>query len=139
MLAPEVEAEIDARIAAGEEELARARAQAEDLRQRSHDEERRIHDRNTKLDAHEERLKVRNEDLLKRIDEYNRRIREMGSGFGFLLNLPSMSRLRQERRELDKEHADVAANIEALRARWATAEADYTTEEADRQRYDGEQ
>ena len=132
-LGTEVEAEIDDRIEAGEAELRAARDGAEALRSQSHQEEQRIHHKNRTLDAHEERLKVRNADLLARVHGYNQRIREMGTGFGFLANLPAMNRLRQERRELDQEQADVAANIENLRARWATAEVDYTTAEGERQ------
>lgn len=98
---------------------------AEQTRKTSVDLEAEAHQRNVDLDAQEEALKARNEQLLQGIATYNGRIVEMGTGFGFLLNLPRMRDLQAERLRLDEEHGNVAARIEAVRAQWATREQEY--------------
>jgi len=130
---PAVQRELDERIEALRSEAAVRREEAEERRQKSAREEREIHAANQSLDDKEEALKVRNEQLLERIAGYNARIREMSSGFGFFSNLMLVRRLRQERRELDREQADVAANIDLLRVQWALAEGEFTEAEEERQ------
>lgn len=111
-------------------EHARLLAEAEKLRAASLEAEHAVRERNVALDRAEEELKERNRKLLSRITDYNRRIRELGRGFGFFSNLFRMRRLRAERRLLDEQQADLAARIEALRARWVREEKAHADEEA---------
>lgn len=97
-------------------------AAMEKTRQESSKADHELHAQNEDLDRKEEALKARAADLIDRIRVHNERIREMGKGFGFFFNLPSMSRIRKERRALEQEQADVAANIESLRNKWVSAD-----------------
>jgi len=130
---PAVEKELDERTEALRAQAAEVRQAAEAGRLKSSQEEREIHARNQSLDDKEEALKARNEELLKRIAGYNARIREMSSGFGFFSNLMLVRRMRTERQELDREQADVAAHIDLLRSKWASAEAVFVKTEEERQ------
>ncbi len=121
----QAEADLDTRLAAMRSSHADLLARADQVRRRSHAMEAEIHARNVDLDAQEEALKARNEQLLRAIATYNQQIRDLGSGFGFLFNLFRMRALQSERQRLDKEHADVAARIESLRARWVAREREH--------------
>lgn len=124
-----VAVELDMEVEALTGKVERYQAAAEELRTRSANQEAEVHAQNRELDDQEEALKTRNEDLLARIDRHNATIREMSSGFGFMLNLLDMRKLRSDRLEIEKEQCDVAAHIETLRHRWAEAEQDHVVEE----------
>jgi predicted nucleic acid-binding Zn-ribbon protein len=123
------EKDFDEQLAALEGRHAELVEQAEGVHKSSLDLEVEAHQRNMDLDAQEEALKSRNELLLQGIAQYNERIRQMGSGFGFLVNLFDMRSLQAERARLDEEQATVAAHIEALRARWTKREKEYCAEQ----------
>ena len=57
----------------------------------------------------------------------------MSGGFGFFSNLMLVRRMRTERQELDREQADVAAHIDLLRSKWASAEGVFVKAEEERQ------
>ncbi len=125
----EVEQELAAKVAALEAERDRLLKEAEELRQGSQAAEEAVRQKNAVLDRQEEQLKERNAKLLASIGDYNRRIQELGHGFGFFANFFSMRSLAAQRRRLDTEQADVAANIEALRAKWVDADAKHAEKE----------
>ncbi|MBI3184974.1 MAG: hypothetical protein HYZ28_22770 [Myxococcales bacterium] len=128
-----VEQEYDRKLALLRLEHQRVVESAEGVRQSSRKLEQELRAQNSELDAEEEQLKARNQALLARIEEYNRRIRALGSGFGFFSNLFKMRQLEQERRALDREHADLSARIETLRAQWASAAGESVAAEGDLQ------
>ncbi|MEN8163513.1 MAG: hypothetical protein ABFS37_05245 [Acidobacteriota bacterium] len=105
---------------------------AEAVRTTSGRAEKRIRGRNSRLDTEEEELKKRNASLLEAIEAYNRRIKALGTGFGFFLNLFKMRRLAEDKARLDREHGDIAARIEALRARWLLEEGRHVGREEER-------
>ncbi len=107
-------------------------AEAEKIRTTSGRAENRIRGRNSRLDREEEDLKGRNAALLEAIEDYNQRIKGLGTGFGFFLNIFKMRRLAEEKARLDREHGDVAARIEALRARWLLEEGRHVGREGER-------
>lgn len=119
------EAQLDAQAASIREE-------AEAIRATSGRAEKRIRGRNTRLDREEEELKARTAQLLSDIDRYNTRIKAMGSGFGFFVNFFKMRGLAKEKEELSREHEDVEARIEALRARWQLEEGRHFGREEER-------
>ncbi len=123
----QAERDLDARLAELKKAHDELAASAEQARKTSADLEAEARQRNVDLDAKEEALKARNEQLLQGIAAYNARIREMGSGFGFLLNLPRMRALQAKRKRLDDEHENVAARIDRVRAEWARREQSYCT------------
>lgn len=103
---------------------------AERARAESAAAEDAVRERNLDLDRREEALKERNAALLRRIADYNRRIAELGSGFGFFKNLFAMGRLRKERRKIDAEQEDVAAQVDRVRAQWVQREKEHAEREA---------
>lgn len=130
----QVEAELDGQIARLREARADLTGRAEALRLASAEAEADVRRRNLALDREEEDLKARSVELLGRIDDYNGRIRGLGSGFGFFAHLFQMRRLQRERLALDREQADVAARVEALRGQWARASAAHADAERERSR-----
>lgn len=108
------------------------REEAEAIRTTSGRAEKRIRGRNTRLDREEEELKARTALLLSNIDRYNTQIRAMGGGFGFFVNFFKMRGLGQEKERLSREHGDVEARIEALRARWKLEEGRHVEREEER-------
>jgi len=126
-VAKQMEAE-EARLAAEMNEL---RTKAEEIRSVSARKEQMIRGRNARLDREEEELKDRNAALLTSIADYNGKIKALGTGFGFFSSFFKMRRLAVTKAELDREHGDVAARIEALRARWVNEERDFVSREED--------
>ncbi|MBI2896367.1 MAG: hypothetical protein HYY06_22610 [Deltaproteobacteria bacterium] len=132
----DVEREYDERLRELGEKAGTAERAADELRRESIGREQAVHAKNTSLDSREEELKARNAELLDRIRRYNGRIRQLGGGFGFLSNFFAMRGLHKERRAIDHEQADVAAQIEQLRAAWARVEEEHSrTEEALRKKW----
>jgi hypothetical protein len=119
-----------AALAARHAELGRKAEKERAASQRAETGHRKL---NQDLDVEEEGLKARNEELLARIRDYNDRIRSLSRGFGFFVNLFRMRRLQRERVEIDREQADLAARIEAVRARWVSADEERAKKEAARQ------
>jgi len=113
----EVEREFDAELKRLTEERAALLKKAEQARQASIKGEQAARKKNVDLDQQEEALKTRNEALLAEIARFNEEIRGLGRGFGFFANLFKMRGLTSRRQELNAEQADVAARIDALRAR----------------------
>jgi hypothetical protein len=130
----EVERELDARLKRLSDERSSQLKRAEQQRQASIKAEKAVRKKNSDLDRHEEELKARNERLLEEISRFNEEIRALGRGFGFFANLFKMRKLTARRKVLDAEQADVAARIEALRARWAAEESAHTKKERELQR-----
>lgn len=124
-----VEKEIDDKLNALEDERVGLLNQAEATRLLSSTTLQEILGRNTRLDSEEEELKERNSILLGSIEAYNRRIANLGGGFGFFYNFFKMRGLAAEKARLDREHGDIAARIEALRARWIVEENVHAGEE----------
>jgi len=125
--------DLDRSLAALEARHAELRQAAEKERAASLRAETGHRKMNEDLDAEEEALETRNEELLARIRDYNERIQTLSRGFGFFANLFRMRALERERAAIDQEQADVAARIEAVRARWAAADEERTKKEAARQ------
>lgn len=108
------------------------REEAEAIRATSGRAEKRIRGRNTRLDAEEEELKGRTALLLENIDRYNKQIKAMGGGFGFFVNFFKMRSMAKEKERLSREHGDVEARIDALRARWLLEEGRHVGREVER-------
>lgn len=125
----EVERETDEKVRALREKVEETERAADEVREESLKTEAAVHARNTDLDSREEALKARNAELMSRIRSYNQRIKQLGGGFGFLSNFFAMRGLHEERRAIDREQADVAAQIDRLRAAWARVEADHAANE----------
>ena len=129
---PEVEREVEERLTQKREQRAALLKEADGIRTTSLRAEKRIRGRNRRLDLEEEELKERTAALLEAIEEFNRNIRQLGSGFGFFLNLFKLRRLAKEKEQLTREHDDVAARIEALRSRWLLEEGRHLEREEER-------
>ncbi len=127
-----VEREFDQQLNRLEGERTALLEEAEKIRRTSGRSEKRIRGRNTRLDREEEELKERNAALLEAIEAYNRRIKALGTGFGFFRNFFKMRHLAEEKARLDREHGDIAARIEALRARWLLEEGRHVGREGER-------
>jgi hypothetical protein len=125
----EVERKFDAELKRLTDERAGLLKKAEQTRQSSIKGEQAARKKNVGLDRQEEALKARNEALLAEIARFNEEIGGLGRGFGFFANLFKMRELSSRRHELDAEQDDVAARIEALRARWSEAAKDHTAKE----------
>lgn len=121
----DVEVELDRKLADLRSQHDKLVAEAESTRAQSIERENKLRQANVDLDAQEEKLKARNELLLKSIEDYNGRIRAMGSGFGFFVNFFRMRALQLERKRIDQEQDDLAANIDALRQRWARRDSEH--------------
>ncbi|MBN1609779.1 MAG: hypothetical protein JW940_24315 [Polyangiaceae bacterium] len=105
-------------LAAHEAEHARYAAEAEAARSAALAIEQEAHQENVDLDAEEEELKARSERVCADIQSFTARIREASRGLGFIFRLPELRSLQAERQRLEREQLDLAARIEALRARW---------------------
>ncbi len=127
-----VKREFDGQLKRLEGERTALLEEAEKIRTTSGRAEKRIRGRNTRLDREEEELKERNAALLEAIEVYNARTKTLGSGFGFFVNFFKMRRLAEEKARLDREHGDIAARIEALRARWLLEEGRHVGREGER-------
>ncbi len=131
-VAPEIERELDEKIADLRAQRKELIDQADAIRATSLRAEKRIRGRNRRLDREEEELKARTAELLENIEEYNRRIRSLGSGFGFFSNFFKLRELARRQEILEEEHADVAARIEALRTKWQIEEGRHLEREKQR-------
>ncbi len=129
-----VEAELDAKLAELTAAAADAAGQAEAERRASLAAEERVRASNLSLDREEEALKARTASLLARIDDINGRIGELGHGFGFFANFFGMRRIARDKAALEKERDDLAARIDAFRARWQREEADHAAAEVEHRR-----
>lgn len=125
----EVVEDFEKRLADLEMQRQSAMGRAEVARKASFEGEQEVRRTNGALDRAEEKLKERNRRLLDGIGQYNQKIAELGRGFGFFANLFKMRGLAKQKRALDQEQADVAANIEALRSRWVSEEAEHAAQE----------
>jgi DNA repair exonuclease SbcCD ATPase subunit len=124
-----VEKEYQTKLDTLEAEIAEMTARAEKLRRKSAKDESNARGRNRALDGQEEALKARNEQLLAAIADYNEQIRSLGGGFGFFVSLFRLRKLAKDKIRLDEEQADVAARIDALRARWTEEAKGYVDQE----------
>ncbi|MGC4113735.1 MAG: hypothetical protein QM765_03555 [Myxococcales bacterium] len=125
------EAEFEDQLAVLKLERDELAEKAEAIRKKSMSAEVAVHQKNVDLDAAEEKLKARNEVLLAAIERYNASIRELSTGFGFFANILKMRKLHGESLALQKEQADVAAQIESTRAAWAARDAAWSQSEAE--------
>lgn len=125
----EVERDYDAKVAELAARVEALEAEAEATRQKSIAAEQEVRARNVGLDTSEEKLKARNAELLESIRDYNERIRSMSGGFGFFLNVLRMRALHRQREKIDREQANVSAQIERLRAQWASLEQNHALRE----------
>jgi hypothetical protein len=125
----DVEAEFEERLLAVRKQIAAQRQEAEAALELSRGAEAEVRKKNVALDQREEQLKARNAKLLADISEFNARIRTLGKGFGFFSNLFRMRELASKRVELDREQADVAAHVEAVRKRWTEEESQHAEQE----------
>jgi hypothetical protein len=130
----EVEQAFQEKLAALEQERSELEQAAEALRRSSISKEQAVRKKNVALDRQEEELKARSETLLAQIKAFNDEIGQLGRGFGFFANFFKMRGLARRRRALDREQADLAARIDALRARWATVEREHADTERELQR-----